>query len=93
MLVSSSLYLDLVRYMLFLCCFVPLWVFVMLGWQVCNPWVLLSLEDENDSVELAWTVIPTVMVMGLCYFNLRCLGPDIFTPAKYVVKVIGRQWY
>nr|YP_009092168.1 cytochrome c oxidase subunit 2 [Dicrocoelium chinensis]AHG06493.1 cytochrome c oxidase subunit 2 [Dicrocoelium chinensis] len=92
-LLYSYLYLDLVRYMLFLCSFVSIWVFVALGWQFFDSYILLSLENENDSVELAWTVIPTIMVIGLCYFNLRCLGPDIFTPIDKVVKIVGHQWY
>nr|YP_009092180.1 cytochrome c oxidase subunit 2 [Dicrocoelium dendriticum]AHG06505.1 cytochrome c oxidase subunit 2 [Dicrocoelium dendriticum] len=92
-LLYGYLYLDLVRYMLFLCSFVAIWVFVALGWQLCDSSTLLSLENENDSVELAWTVIPTFMVIGLCYFNLRCLGPDVFTPIEKVVKIVGHQWY
>lgn len=54
---------------------------------------MLCLEDENNFVEFAWTVIPTFAVLGLCYFNLRCLSHDYFTPAKHVVKIIGHQWY
>nr|AKC58424.1 cytochrome c oxidase subunit 2 [Eurytrema pancreaticum] len=93
MLIVNSLYLDLVRYVLVLCCFIPMWVFVVLGWQLLDSQVPLSLEDENNPVELAWTVIPTFAVLGLCYFNLRCLGYDYFTPAKYVAKIVGHQWY
>nr|QIX04646.1 cytochrome c oxidase subunit 2 [Brachydistomum sp. PakPr2] len=93
MLLNYCLYQDLVRCMLFVCCFVAMWVFVALGWQFCDSCVLLSLEDEDDPVEFAWTVIPTFMIAFLCYYNLRCLGPDLYTPVDKVVNIIGRQWY
>nr|YP_009826148.1 cytochrome c oxidase subunit 2 [Lyperosomum longicauda]QIX04658.1 cytochrome c oxidase subunit 2 [Lyperosomum longicauda] len=92
-MVLNTLYMDLVRYVVCLCSFIPASVCAMLGWQLFGPYEWSMLDNENDQLEFAWTVVPTFGIIGLCCFNVRCLLYDYFTPASAVVKIVGHQWY
>nr|YP_010702834.1 cytochrome c oxidase subunit II [Ogmocotyle ailuri]WCO09240.1 cytochrome c oxidase subunit II [Ogmocotyle ailuri] len=88
----NLLYLELLRYVFFICSFIPLWVFIVLICQVgCNG--VIALDYENRVVELVWTVVPTLMVSGLCFLNLQYLSSGCVVESADIVKVVGRQWY
>lgn len=50
-----------------------------------------ELAGENRVLELFWTVLPTVVIMGSCYFNLHFLSPLAWGPEGRVLKIIGSQ--
>nr|YP_002122309.2 cytochrome c oxidase subunit II [Opisthorchis felineus]ACF93442.2 cytochrome c oxidase subunit II [Opisthorchis felineus] len=93
MVVGNMVYDNLTLYLLVLCTFIPAWVFLMLGWQISGDWSLSSSSNENNTVELAWTFIPTGLVGYLCLLNLVCVTEELPVGVESVVKVIGRQWY
>nr|QBE89942.1 cytochrome c oxidase subunit 2 [Opisthorchis sudarikovi]QIX04634.1 cytochrome c oxidase subunit 2 [Brachylecithum sp. PakAb2] len=93
MMVGNMVYDNLTLYLLVLCTFIPAWVFLMLGWQISGDYGLSSSGNENNSVELAWTFIPTSLVGYLCLLNLVCVTEELPVSVESVVKVVGRQWY
>nr|YP_010853278.1 cytochrome c oxidase subunit II [Metorchis bilis]WGM81697.1 cytochrome c oxidase subunit 2 [Metorchis bilis] len=93
MMVGNMIYDNLTLYLLALCAFIPGWVFLMLGWQIVGDYSLSSSSNESNTVELAWTFIPTGLVAYLCLLNLICLAEDLPVPIESIIKVIGRQWY
>nr|YP_010853290.1 cytochrome c oxidase subunit II [Metorchis xanthosomus]WGM81709.1 cytochrome c oxidase subunit 2 [Metorchis xanthosomus] len=93
MMVGNMIYDNLTLYLLGLCTFIPGWVFLMLGWQIAGDYSLSSSGNESNTVELAWTFIPTGLVGYLCLLNLICLAEDLPVPIESIIKVIGRQWY
>nr|UFJ44428.1 cytochrome c oxidase subunit 2 [Glypthelmins sp. LW2G] len=93
MLLFNMLYLDLILYMIMLCSFIPIWVFFVLGWQVCSSNDMTVLRNESNVVEFAWTVFPTLAVSVLCFLNLLCLGDEPMFGVVDIVKAIGCQWY
>nr|YP_009169742.1 cytochrome c oxidase subunit II [Metorchis orientalis]ALD61616.1 cytochrome c oxidase subunit 2 [Metorchis orientalis] len=93
MMVGNMIYDNLTLYLLVLCTFIPAWVFFMMGWQVTGDYGFSSSGNESNTVELAWTFIPTGLVSYLCLLNLFCLAEGLPVPIESVIKVIGRQWY
>lgn len=91
MILSKSLYLMLTGYVMVLCCFIPFWVFFVLGWQILSNNRLCSATNESNSLEFFWTVIPTTAVAYLCFVNLQCLVEDSVTGVCKRVKIVGRQ--
>lgn len=86
------LYLELLRYIFFVCTFIPMWVFMVLIYQISLGGVV-ALDHENRVVELVWTVVPTLIVGGLCFLNLQYLSNESVIESAKVVKIVGRQWY
>nr|WSP01973.1 cytochrome c oxidase subunit 2 [Allocreadium lobatum] len=93
MLIFQGIYLVLFEYMYILCCFIPLWVLMVLGWQVFTVSGVSEMNNESKLLELFWTMMPTFSVMLLCYFNLRCMQGYDKLPVKDIIKIVGRQWY
>nr|YP_009516741.1 cytochrome c oxidase subunit II [Paragonimus heterotremus]ATD85504.1 cytochrome c oxidase subunit II [Paragonimus heterotremus]AYE67513.1 cytochrome c oxidase subunit II [Paragonimus heterotremus] len=93
MYVYTPLYSEMVGYISFLSAFIPIWVFLVLGWQLCSSYGTAALRNESDLLEFFWTVVPSVCVGFLCFLNLGCLGNDLILKTRGLVKVIGRQWY
>nr|YP_009938513.1 cytochrome c oxidase subunit II [Prosthogonimus cuneatus]QNU39797.1 cytochrome c oxidase subunit II [Prosthogonimus cuneatus] len=89
----NFLYLDLSGYILLLCVFIPVWVFLMLCWQLSCVADIPLLDSEDNLVELVWTVLPTLLVSLLCFLNLQCLGCEGYRVFTGVVKVVGHQWF
>nr|YP_010528197.1 cytochrome c oxidase subunit II [Echinoparyphium aconiatum]UXW64391.1 cytochrome c oxidase subunit II [Echinoparyphium aconiatum] len=89
----NVLYLDLVSYIVIICSFIPVWVFVVLGWQLFNSDTIASHNNESDVAEFFWTVFPTAAVALLCFYNLNCISYDMLDVACKTIKVVGRQWY
>nr|WSP01997.1 cytochrome c oxidase subunit 2 [Wallinia sp. URM-2015] len=93
MLSFQNLYVVLFMYIYILCCLMPLWVLMVLGWQIFT--VVGTSEGSNESklLELVWTGVPTFAVGLLCYYNLRCMHGFEDLPYNHMIKVMGRQWY
>lgn len=89
----NVLYMDLITYVLIICAFIPVWVFVVLGWQLFSSKTVASHNNERDVVEFFWTVVPSTCVIALCYYNLNCISYDMLDIPSKIVKVVGRQWY
>lgn len=87
------LYLELVRYMFFICSFIPVWVFVVMLGQVFRCRGVVALRKEDRLIEFVWTFIPTLLTAVLCYLNLQYISYESVLPDSKVVKVVGRQWY
>nr|YP_010514542.1 cytochrome c oxidase subunit II [Diplodiscus mehrai]UXL86273.1 cytochrome c oxidase subunit 2 [Diplodiscus mehrai] len=88
----NMLYLELVRYVSIVCSFIPLWVFVVMLWQIGGKGVMV-LDGENRWLEFVWTAIPTFLTTVLCFFNLQYISYETLLPESDIVKVVGRQWY
>lgn len=91
-MVFNLLYLELLRYIFFVCTFIPLWVFMVMIYQISLGGVV-ALDHENRVVELVWTVVPTLIVGGLCFLNLQYLSKESVIESAKVIKIVGRQWY
>lgn len=53
-----------------------------------------SKTTHNVGLELAWTVIPVLILIGIAFPSFRLLYfADQVQEADITVKVIGRQWY
>nr|AWK02437.1 cytochrome c oxidase subunit II [Acanthoparyphium sp. WAK-2018] len=93
MVFMNVLYMDLIQYMILLCSFIPVWVFMMLGWQLYWKDDISSHDNESDVVEFLWTVFPSGAIGSLCFLNLQCISNDDVELDCHLVKVIGHQWY
>lgn len=90
---GGFMYFDLIFLILFLCCYIPAWVFCVLGWQVSTFKGISVLSHEKGFLEFFWTVIPTGAIGIMCLLNLQFLVVEQGTVVGDVVKVVGRQWY
>lgn len=89
-MIFKLLYLELLRYIFFVCTFIPMWVFMVMIYQISLKGVV-ALDHENRVVELVWTVVPTLIVGGLCFLNLQYISKESVIESAKVVKVVGRQ--
>ncbi len=49
--------------------------------------------SHNTPIEVAWTVVPVLILMGVAIFSFRLLFEEHDMPKPYMtVKVTGRQW-
>lgn len=77
---------------------ITIFVTALLGWVMFwysekrnpNP----SKTTHNVTLELAWTVIPVLILIGIAFPSFRLLYfADQVQSADITVKAIGRQWY
>nr|ALV85188.1 cytochrome c oxidase subunit II [Schistosoma japonicum]ALV85200.1 cytochrome c oxidase subunit II [Schistosoma japonicum]ALV85212.1 cytochrome c oxidase subunit II [Schistosoma japonicum]ALV85224.1 cytochrome c oxidase subunit II [Schistosoma japonicum]ALV85236.1 cytochrome c oxidase subunit II [Schistosoma japonicum] len=88
------IYYDLVNYVLFLCCFIPLWCMIVMCYQIYSSSNMsIMLPNESPFLEFIWTLIPTLMVMILCFFNLNYLIYNSVQVMNEPIKIVGHQWY
>nr|QXU59690.1 cytochrome c oxidase subunit 2 [Duthiersia expansa] len=88
----SLLYYDIVCYVVALCSFIVVFVFVMLFWNSINGGSV-NFGSENQAVELIWTIVPTFIVLVLCSLNVNFITAGLDSLAQESIKVVGRQWY
>lgn len=88
---TKVFYFDLLHYIFCLCCFIPIWVVFILFWQVLGGYSYSSLRGEQKAIELVWTLVPSLLIGRLCYYNLQCAGSEIISACCNSVKIIGRQ--
>nr|YP_626527.1 cytochrome c oxidase subunit II [Schistosoma haematobium]AAZ57315.1 cytochrome c oxidase subunit II [Schistosoma haematobium]CAB97517.1 putative cytochrome oxidase subunit II [Schistosoma haematobium] len=87
-------YYDLVLYVLSLSWYIPLWCIVVLLVQIIESKdVSIVLPSEACLLEFIWTLVPTLLIVVLCFYKLNYLAyysnGSFFTP----IKVVGHQWY
>nr|YP_626440.1 cytochrome c oxidase subunit II [Schistosoma spindale]AAZ57331.1 cytochrome c oxidase subunit II [Schistosoma spindale] len=91
---SVLVYYDLILYVLALSLFIPLWCVIVLCYQVFESlMVSIVLPNEASILEFVWTLVPTFLVLILCFFNLNYLTYYGAFNVTVPVKIIGHQWY
>nr|QXU59702.1 cytochrome c oxidase subunit 2 [Bothridium pithonis] len=88
----SLLYYDIVCYVVALCSFIVVFVFVLIYWDLVSGGSV-NFGSENQWVELVWTVFPTLVVLVLCSLNVNFITAGLDALSGQTVKVVGRQWY
>nr|NP_065431.3 cytochrome c oxidase subunit II [Schistosoma mekongi] len=87
-------YYNLVQYVLFLCCFIPLWCMIVMCYQIyVSRNMNVVLPSESPFLEFIWTLIPTLMVIVLCFLNINYLVCSKVSVMNEPVKIVGHQWY
>lgn len=84
--------------LLIICVVITVFVLVLLLWVMFrysekrNP--TPSRTTHNVVLELAWTVIPVLILIGIAFPSFRLLYfADRAEDADITIKAIGRQWY
>ena len=84
--------------LLWICVGITVFVLVLLLWVMFrysekrNP--TPSRTTHNVALELAWTVIPVLILIGIAFPSFRLLYfADRTADADITIKAIGRQWY
>nr|ADU04578.1 cytochrome c oxidase subunit 2 [Schistosoma turkestanicum] len=91
---SVLAYYDLVIYVMGLCLFIPCWCMLVMLYNVyMTQLVSFSLPSEDSVLEFVWTLIPTIMVVVLCFLNLCYLSNANVFSFSEPVKVVSHQWY
>src|SRR3546814_15091876 len=89
---------DLHDVLLWICVAITLLVLVLLLWVMFrysekrnpNP----SKTTHNVVLELAWTVVPVLILIAIAFPSFRLLYfADRTADADMTIKAIGRQWY
>lgn len=88
----SLLYYDIVCYIVAVCVFIICFVYIMIYWKVIRGGSV-DIGSESQTVELVWTIIPTLIVLVLCSLNVKFITSDLDCLSSETVKIIGRQWY
>lgn len=88
----SLLYYDIVCYIFAVCVFIICFVYLMLLWKF-NRGGSVRFESEKQLVELLWTILPTVIVLGLCVLNVKFITRNLDCFSDETIKIIGHQWY
>nr|YP_009261937.1 cytochrome c oxidase subunit II [Echinochasmus japonicus]AKL39065.1 cytochrome c oxidase subunit II [Echinochasmus japonicus] len=92
MVFMNSLYMDLVYFIICVCSFIPVWVFLLLSYQLGFDNTSMH-ANESGELELFWTAVPTATVTVMCLLNVQCMSLDYLDVPNVIVKVVGRQWY
>lgn len=86
---------DILLWMCFLISFFVLALLLYAVWKFNekrNP--VPSTTTHNTLIEVLWTVIPIVILVGISIVSIPLLyATDDASDADITVKVIGRQWY
>nr|WRY68991.1 cytochrome c oxidase subunit 2 [Cichlidogyrus thurstonae] len=90
---NTVLYFNIVSYAGLLCTFICTWVFFLLVFYNYFINGVSEVKSENTSLELVWTIVPTIWVYILCYCNVSIVVNEIESEISKTVKIIGRQWY
>jgi len=81
-----------------LCAIISVFVLALLAWAMiryrrgANP--TPSRNSHNTMIEVIWTLVPVLILVGIAIPSIRLLRHQYSPPAADVtVKVIGHQWY
>nr|UEC44194.1 cytochrome c oxidase subunit II [Taenia tianguangfui] len=88
----SLLYYDIVCYIIAVCMFILCFVYFMLWWNISGKGSV-NFGGENQTVELLWTVIPTMVVLILCALNVNFITSNLDCYSSETIKIVGHQWY
>lgn len=87
-------YYDLILYVLGMRVFIPLWCVIVMCYQIYESFqVSIIIPSESRLLEFVWTLVPSFIVLVLCFFNLKYLVYYSSFCFSDPVKVIGHQWY
>nr|WRI33868.1 cytochrome oxidase subunit 2 [Echinococcus multilocularis]BDP28537.1 cytochrome oxidase subunit 2 [Echinococcus multilocularis]BDP28561.1 cytochrome oxidase subunit 2 [Echinococcus multilocularis] len=89
----SLLYYDIVCYIVAVCVFIICFVYVLLCWNVVVGVGSVNFGGENQSVELIWTIVPTLIVLILCALNVNFITSNLDCFSSETIKIVGHQWY
>ncbi len=86
------------NWLLLLCALISLFVLGLLGWAIvrfrrsANP--TPSRTSHNTALEVAWTLIPVLILVAIAIPSMRLLRSQYSPPpADLTVKVVGNQWF
>jgi cytochrome c oxidase subunit II len=86
------------NWLLPLCVIISLFVLALLGYAMvrfrrgANP--KPSRTSHNIALEVAWTLVPVLILVGIAVPSIRLLSHQYSPPkADLTIKVIGNQWY
>jgi cytochrome c oxidase subunit 2 len=86
------------KWLLPLCVVISLFVLGLLGYAMvkfrrgANP--TPSRTSHNIALEVAWTLVPVLILVGIAVPSIRLLSHQYSPPkADLTIKVIGNQWY
>ncbi|MEI9931589.1 MAG: cytochrome c oxidase subunit II [Rhizomicrobium sp.] len=89
---------DFHRMLLYIITFISLFVLALLVWivvrynQRANP--TPSKTHHNTLLEVAWTVIPVIILVVIAVPSFRLLYKEAIIPKPdVIVKAIGKQWF
>nr|UFQ89056.1 cytochrome c oxidase subunit II [Serendip sp. MZUSP 7987] len=88
----SIIYYDIVCYIVAVCVFILCFVYFMLCWSYFSGGTV-NLGSDNQTVELVWTVIPTIIVLVLCSLNVNFITSGLDCLSESTIKIVGHQWY
>jgi len=84
--------------LLIMCAAISIFVLILLGWTMvkyrrgAHP--IPSRTSHNVVLEVAWTVVPVLILVALAIPSIRLISKQYSPPpADVTVKVIGNQWY
>jgi cytochrome c oxidase subunit 2 len=84
--------------LLILCALISLFVLALLAWTIIkyrrgvNP--TPSRTSHNTLLEVAWTLIPVLILVGIAIPSMRLLSAQYSPPpADVTIKVTGNQWF
>jgi len=86
------LYYDIICYTIALCVFIVALVLFLLYWNISRGGCI-KFGSDKQVLELAWTVIPTFIVVFLCSLKVKFITHGLGRATEDIVKIIGRQWY
>nr|YP_010939812.1 cytochrome c oxidase subunit II [Megalobenedenia derzhavini]WLG31375.1 cytochrome c oxidase subunit II [Megalobenedenia derzhavini] len=90
----NSLYFDVVNYAIGLCIFITFMVAFYLVWVMnFSGTLLLEVPSESSLLEFFWTLLPSLLVLMLCFYNVSYVLKDFELIVNKSIKIIGRQWY
>ena len=85
-------------WLLLLCAAISLFVLALLAYTIiryrrgANP--TPSRTSHNTAIEVAWTLIPVLILVAIAIPSIRLLRAQYSPPpADLTVKVVGNQWY
>jgi cytochrome c oxidase subunit II len=75
-----------------------IFVMILLAWTIfryraaANP--VPSKNSHNTTIEVIWTVVPALILVGIAFPSFRLLANQYDPPkADLTIKAIGHQWY
>nr|WCL38750.1 cytochrome c oxidase subunit 2 [Caryophyllaeus brachycollis] len=88
----SLIYYDVICYVVALCIFISILVLFLLVWNSTGVGVN-SFGGDNQTIELGWTIIPTIVVLILSVLNSNYITDGQEDYPDVSIGVIGHQWY
>nr|UFQ89140.1 cytochrome c oxidase subunit II [Potamotrygonocestus sp. MZUSP 7996] len=88
----SIIYYDMICYIVAVCIFIICFVYFILVWSSFSGGSV-NLGADSQTIELIWTVVPTMIVLVLCSLNVNFITSGLDCFSDKTIKIIGHQWY